>query len=109
LRQGSIQYLIAEVTPNVPRASDLKAYYENLAIVADLKISIEQACGPCVPQEADLRLLVDEEPMDYREKRLGFYKLDTTDMDEGIYNIWFTLCFGSCVFKSEKMQLQIYN
>lgn len=109
LRQGSIQYLIIEIVPNVPRSRDLRQYYENLAIVSDLQISIEQACGPCVPEEADLRLLVDDEPVDYREKRFGYYKLDTTDMDEGIYNVWFKLNLGENVYVSEKMQLQIFN
>jgi hypothetical protein len=48
-RQGSKQYLIIEIKPNVPTAGDLRKYYENLAIVADLRITIEQSCGDCMP------------------------------------------------------------
>lgn len=107
-RKGSIQFLIIEIKPNVPRASDLQRYYENLAIVSDLKISIEQTCGPCVPQESDLRLIVEDQLVDYREKRYGYYQLDTTDLDCGIYNVWFKLEFGGNVYISDKMQLQIY-
>jgi hypothetical protein len=109
LRKGSIQYLIIEIIPNVPRATDLQRYYENLAITSDLKITISQSCGPCVPQEADLRLVVEEASVDYREKRYGYYKLDTTDMDCGIYDVWFKLEFGGNVYISDKMQLQIYD
>lgn len=109
LRQGSKQFLIIEVVPNVPHASDLKRYYENLAIASDMTISIEQTCGPCVPQEQDLRLLVEDEHVDFREMRFGYYKLDTSEMDCGIYNVWFKLEFGGNVYISDKMQLQIYN
>lgn len=108
LRQGSRQYLVIEVIPNVPRATDLKAYYENLAIVAQLSISIEQACGPCIPEEEDLRLIVDSEPVPIREKRFAYYQLDTSEMDCGIYNVWFTLEFGDNIYISEKNQLQIF-
>jgi len=80
LRQGSIQWLMAEIVPNVPTAGDLRKYYENLAIVSDMKISIEQVCGDCMPQEVDLRTIVDEQLTDYREKRFGYWKLDTTQM-----------------------------
>lgn len=109
LRQGSIQPLLVEIRPNVPRQSDLERYYQNLAIVSDLKISIEQACGPCTPEEEDLRLIVDKELVQVREKRNGYYKLDTTDMDTGIYNVWFQLELGENVYISDKMQLQIYK
>jgi hypothetical protein len=109
LRKGSKQYLIIEIVPNVPTAGDLRKYYENLAIVSDLKISIEQACGDCVPAEDDLRLVVDAESVDYREKRYGFYKLDTTDMDCGVYHIWFQLDFGGNTYLSDKLHLQIFD
>jgi hypothetical protein len=110
LRKGSKQYIQIEVIPNVPKAKDIQQYYENLAIVADLKISIEQTpCSNCVPQENDLRLVVDEEPVDYREKRWGYYKLDTADLDCGIYNVWFRLDFGDNVYLSDKMQLLIFE
>jgi hypothetical protein len=108
LRHGSRQYLVIEVIPNVPRASDLKSYYENLAIVAQISINIEQTCGPCVPQEEDLRLVVDNEPVPIREKRFAYYKLDTTEMDCGIYNVWFRLEFGDNTYISDKNQIQIF-
>lgn len=109
MRKGTKQYIIIEVTPNVPRASDLKKYYENLVIVSDMTISMEQACGPCVPEESDLRLVIDEEPVTYREKRYGYYQIDTTDMDCGIYNVWFKINLGTNIFVSDKMQFQVYE
>lgn len=109
LRHGSRQYLVIEVIPNVPRASDLKAYYENLAIVSQINISIAQnTCDPCVPKEEDLRLVVDDEPVHIREKRFAYYKLDTRDMDCGIYDVWFRLEQGENTFISEKNQIQIF-
>jgi hypothetical protein len=110
MRRGSKQYIMIEIKPNVPSATDLQRYYENLAIVADLKISIAQsACSNCAPAEQDLRLIVDEEAVDYREKRWGYYKLDTADMDVGIYNVWFKLEFGGNTYVSDAMQLLIYD
>jgi len=108
IRQGSKRYLIIEITPNVPKGTDLARYYENLAIIADLKISIEQHCGDCVPCEQDLRLVVDNDPVEIREKRYGYYFIDTTDMDCGIYNVWFDLAFGDSLYRTEKYELQIY-
>ena len=72
-------------------------------------MSIELACGNCVPAEQDLRLIVDRSLVDYREKGYGYYFLDTTDYDEGIYNMWFTLSFGENVFVSDKNSFQIYS
>jgi len=109
LRQGSKQFIIVEIRPNVPRGSDLQKYYENLAIVSDLKISIEQRCGECLPQECDLRLIVDNESVDYREKRYGYFKIDTEDWECGIYDVWFQLDFGENRYISERQQLQIYS
>jgi hypothetical protein len=108
LRQGSRQYLVIEVIPNVPHASDLRAYYENLSIVSQISIFIEQACGPCLPKEQDLRLIVDCEPVPIREKRFAYYQLDTEEMECGIYNVWFKLLLGESIFISEKNQLQIF-
>lgn len=108
-RLGSKQYLIIEIMPNTPTAGELRAYYENLAIVSDLKISIEQRCGDCLPEEQDLRLIVDKELVDYREKRFAYYHFDTEDLDCGIYNVWFQLDFGGNVYISDKYQLQVYD
>lgn len=111
-RKGSKQYIIIEVVPIVPRASDLQRYYENLAIASCLKISIEQTCGPCVPHERDLRLVVEEDEVEMREKRFGYYQLDTSedglDLECGIYNVWFKLEFGTNIYVSDRQQLQIY-
>ncbi len=108
-RQGSNQYIKVEIIPNVPTAGDLRQYYENLAIVSDLKVSIEQSCGDCLPAEQDLRLIVDEESVDYREKRFGFYKIDTTDYDCGIYDIWFKLEMGGNTYISDRYHFQVYD
>jgi len=109
LRKGSKQYLIIEIVPNVPRASDLERYYQNLAIVSDLKITIEQECGNCLPAERDLRIAVDEESVDYREKRYGYYQLDTEDLSCGMYMVTFKLLFGGNTYISDRMPFQIYD
>jgi len=108
LRHGSKQYLIIEIIPNVPKASDLCRYYENLIVGASITISIEQACGPCLPPEQDLRMIVTDELIELREKKFAYYQLDTEEMDCGIYHVWFKLEFGGNVYVSDKMQLQVY-
>jgi len=108
LKIGSKRHLIIEVEPNVPTGSNLAKYYENLAIASPLRISIEQACGPCLPEEQDLRLIVDRESVDYRDKGRGFYFFDTSELDCGIYNVWFEMEFGGNTYISDKQQLQIY-
>jgi hypothetical protein len=108
IRKGSKRFLIVDVTPNVPKASDLARYYENLAIVSPLKISIEKECGSCVPEEEDLRMVVDKAEVELREKSVGYYFLDTSEMDEGVYNVWFELEFGESTFISDKLQIQIF-
>lgn len=108
-RKGSKQYILIEIVPNVPKASDLCRYYENLAIVSDLKISIQQTCGPCVPEEEDLRMIVTDALVDYREKRFGYYQLDTAELDCGIYDIWFTLELGTNTYISDRFQFQVYT
>lgn len=99
--------LIIQIIPNVPRGSDILPYYENLAIVADLRISLSLSCAECLPQEEDLRLIVDRELVNYREKGYAYYFLDTTEMDAGIYDVYFELTYGENIFISEKNQLQI--
>jgi hypothetical protein len=107
--KGSKRYLVIQISPNVPRGADLLPYYENLAIVSDLRISIEKNCGDCVPQEKDLRLVVDRQLVDYREKMYGYYFIDTSDYDSGIYNVWFELQYAENTFISEKNQIQIFE
>src|ERR1039457_2703620 len=72
IRQGSIKWLIIQIVPNVPRATDLERYYHNLAISSDLIINIEQNCGPCVPQEEDLRMVVENQPVTERDKVFSY-------------------------------------
>lgn len=111
IRVGSIKWLIVKITPNVPRATDLEKYYTNLAISADLTISIELVCGPCPPQ-TEPQLIIDNEPVDVRDKVFGYYQIDTTDdgpgFDCGIYNVWFTLNYADSIEVSPKMNLQIF-
>jgi hypothetical protein len=109
IRKGSKRYLIVEITPNVPKGTDLQRYYENLAIVADLKISMELKCGNCVPDEEDLRIVIDRAPVDYREKKYGYFMLDTTEIEVGVYDVWFELEMGENNYISDRMNLQIYK
>jgi hypothetical protein len=108
MRQGSIKYLEVDVTPNVPTECDAVKYYTMLAISSNIKISIEISCAECMPQEEDLRLIIDEEDVVYRDMGRAFYLLDSTDMDCGIYNVFFTMTLGESKYISDKMQLQIY-
>ena len=110
IRKGERRWLTVEVIPNVPRASDLERYYTNLALASPIKISIEKACGECVPKERDLRLVVEKDEVDYRRDSEGYYFLDTVglDMDCGIYNVWFEMEFGESTYISENLQLQVY-
>lgn len=109
LRKGSKRYIICQVTPNVPKGTDLERYYENLAILGDLKISIEQRTGNCLPKEEDLRMVVENAPMNYREKMYGYYFLDTTEMELGIYDVWYELDLGGNTYISDRQSLQIFN
>ena len=109
IRKGSKRYLLIQITPNVPRGSEILSYYENLAIVSDLRISIELACGECVPAEQDLRLIEDRTLVSYREHGHAYFFLNTEDYDEGVYNVSFELVFGENTFISDKMALQIYS
>ena len=108
-RKGEIKYLQCEINPLVPRQSDLVRYYANLAIAADIYVSIEQHCGECVPYEQDLRLVVEDQLMTYKEKCVAFYKFDTTELPCGIYDVWCRMKFGDNMFVSEKQQIQIYS
>lgn len=106
--QGTKQYLIVNIVPNVPRASEMEAYYRNIAVTAPLRISISRKCGDCLPQEEDLRLIVDKELIAFRENCLAYYFLDTTDLECGIYDVFFQLEFADSIYISPKNQLQIY-
>lgn len=106
--QGCKQHIVVNITPNVPTATEMQEYYANMATVSPLRISIAQKCGDCVPAEEDLRLIVDNELITYRERCLAYYFLDTTEMDKGIYDVFFTLELGGNIYISPKNQFQIY-
>ena len=108
LKQKSKRWLQIEITPNVPSRDELFQYYENIAITAPVKISIEKHCADCVPEEEDLRLIVERETVTLRDKCIAYYFLDTTDIDVGIYNVWFEIELGENVYISESQQLQIF-
>ena len=109
-RAGEKKYITVEVTPNVPDASALERYYENMIISSPITISIEMACVECMPQEEDLRLVVDAAEVDLRNQGKGYYQLDTAtlDLDCGIYNVWFEMEMGGNKYISEKQQLEIF-
>ncbi len=109
IRKGNKKHLRIEIMPNVPRQPDLVRYYQNLAIVSDIYVSMELHCADCLPEEEDLRLVIERDLTDFREKCYAYYFLDTTEMDCGIYNVWFELCFGDNVYISEKQQLQVHD
>lgn len=110
IRFGERKWINIDVVPNVPHASDLMRYYQNLSISSPIKIFIEKTCGDCVPKEKDLRMVVDGDLVEYRRGSEGSYFLDTEslEMDCGIYNVWFEMEFGENKYMSENMQLQIY-
>lgn len=109
LRKGSIQYLIIQVIPNVPTGTDLERYYYNLAVLGNVSVNIKQRSGPCMPEEPELRWVVENQPASYREKQFGYYQLDTTEMEIGIYDVWFQLDIGSNTYISDTQTLQIYQ
>ncbi len=109
IRKGSKRYLIVDIVANVPKASDLERYYYNLAVVSPLKIYVEQACGDCMPAESDLKMVIDGDDIELREKNTGYYLLDTNDLENGVYNVWFEMTLGESIFISDKNQLQIFD
>lgn len=108
IKKGTKRYLIINVIPNIKQGHSILPYYENLALSSDLKVSIEIECGKCMPQEQDLRLIVDQELVKYKEKNSAYYFIDTEDYKEGIYNIWFELSFQNNVFISDKLTFEIF-
>jgi len=109
---GSKKYLEVTVRPDVPRGTDKQRYYENMAVAGLLYLSIEQKCGDCLPEEEDLRLIVDREQITERDGCTGYYLLDTTedsDFDCGLYNVWFEARLGPNIFISDKQPIQIYH
>lgn len=108
-RMGTKKFIEIEIVPNVPRATDLEAYYENLAIAANVYVSIARRCGDCVPVEEDLKLVVDRASTQYKEKCRAYYYLDTTLFECGIYDLWVELEFGGNIYVGDVNQIQIYS
>ena len=110
LRKGERRWINIYVEPNVPEISDLKRYYANLAVSSPLYLNIEQICGDCVPNEKDLRMVVENELVTNRRGTEGSYFIDTEklDMDLGMYNIWFEMEFGENKYISDNLQLQVF-
>lgn len=110
IRKGERRWININVVPNVPEISDLKRYYANLAVSSPLYINIEQICGDCVPNEKDLRMIVEKELVSNRRGTEGSYFIDTEllEMPLGMYNIWFEMEFGENKYLSDNIQLQIF-
>lgn len=109
MRKGSKQYLILAITPNVPTGSDLKRYYENLAIAGNALMTMTRISGPCLPAEPLLRIAYEDRPPDYKELLQSFYKIDTSELEVGMYNVFFSLPLGDNLFVSDNMAFQIYD
>jgi hypothetical protein len=107
ITQGSKKWIIIEIIPNVPRVNELERYYTNLAIAADISITIAAKCDPCLPQEKDLRIVVENAAVEQREKVFAYYWLDTEEMDCGLYDVQFKLLIGGNTYVSEPNQLLI--
>lgn len=105
--KGTKKYLIAQVNPNVTKGSNIESYYTNLISSGEIRISIAQICGECIPKEQDLRLIVDRELITNREGCYAYYYIDTTEMDCGIYDVWFEITVGESVHITEKNQIQV--
>jgi hypothetical protein len=106
LRKKSKRWLMIEVAPNVPSQSEIYSYYTNLATISPIKISLAQRCGECISED---NLLIEGDVVEIREKCLAYYFLDTTDMECGIYDVWFEMQLGESVYISEPQQLEITN
>lgn len=104
---GSKKYIVVEISPITPRIESIEKYYSNIAITSQLKINIEKTCINCPIDEKET--IVEDELINFREKNLGYYLIDTTDMEEGIYNVWFKLEHGENIYVSDKNQLQVYS
>lgn len=104
---GSKKYIVIEVNPITPRVEDIEKYYANIAVTSHLRINIEKNCGNCPIEEREI--IIENELISFREKNLGYYLLDTTDMEEGIYDVWFKLEHGENIYVSEKNQIQIFS
>lgn len=107
----SKRWLTVEIIPKVQNADTFNQYYAGIALSSNLTVSICKRCGGC-PSDDDDDLVVDADPVQFRERGTGYYFLSTgedTDFEEqGLYDIWFNLTYGECHFRSPIFQLEIY-
>lgn len=106
ITKGSKRYIVAEIRPITPAIDSIKQYYNSIAITGNLKINIQKSCSNCPEEENEL--IIEDQLIEFREQNLGYYLLDTEEMEEGTYDIWFRLEHGELVYISEKNQLSIY-
>jgi hypothetical protein len=104
---GNKKPIMIQIEPNVPKASDLAKYYENLVIGANVLVSMRKHCGPCLPQEEDLRLVLDEVPVEYKDKNKAFLTIDTEELGCGTFDVWFKMEFGGFIYISDPMAFQV--
>lgn len=111
IRYGSKLFLTIDVIANVPRATDLQAYYLGLAQAGQLYVYIEHSnCNPCLPCNEDL-MVVDGELTPFTDLNRAFYQISTgedSDFSCGLYNVFFKLEYGGNIYISPKSQLLIY-
>lgn len=108
IRKGSIQHLRLQVQPNAPDASSIEQYYKLVQYFGDMKIKIINDCGDCETPE-DLKVIVEDVTLTEKDGNVFFYKLDTTDLDAGLYHVTLTLDVAGNRYLSDKMALQIYD
>lgn len=106
ITKGSKRYIIIEIKPITPAIDSIQQYYQSIAIAGDLKISIQKSCSNC-PEEED-ELIVEDQLIEFREQNLGYYLIDTEELEKGIYDVWFRLEHGGLVYISDRNQLSIY-
>lgn len=107
ITKGSKKYIIIEINPIVPRIEDIEQYYSNIAITSNLFINLRKNCSKCPDYEEEI--IIENEPIMFREKNLGYFLLNTEELDEGIYDIWFKMEHGENIYISEKNQIQIFS
>lgn len=107
ITKGSKRYIVIEVKPITPAIDAIQQYYSNIAITGNLKINIEKSCSSCPTDENEI--IIEDQLIEFREQNLGYYLLDTQELDEGIYNIWFKLEHGDLIYVSEKNQISIFS
>ncbi len=106
--KGSKKFMQIEIIPDVPRGTDKQRYYENIAKDGILFISMIQKCGDNLPQEEDLRIIIDEECVTEREGCFGFFRLDTEEIDCGLFDLVFKLELGPNIYISDRQPFQIF-